>query len=97
MSRTQRLRSEILTFLSDVGEANTTAILDHIADRTWVCRFANHTKIRHQIMFLHPFDQFYRAIDGIAFLIAGNQQADRAVDLIESMFVIFKFMSNLFK
>jgi len=29
MSRTQRLRSEILTFLEQVGEANTTTILDH--------------------------------------------------------------------
>ena len=33
MSRTQRLRGEILTFLSEVGEANTTAILDHVNRR----------------------------------------------------------------
>ena len=30
MSRTQRLRGEILSFLSAVGEANTTTILDHV-------------------------------------------------------------------
>ena len=33
MSRTRRLRGEILTFLSEVGEANTTAILDHVNRR----------------------------------------------------------------
>ncbi len=33
MSRTQRLRTEILSFLSEVGEANTTAILDHVNRR----------------------------------------------------------------
>ena len=33
MSRTRRLRGEILTFLSEVGEANTTAILDHVLAR----------------------------------------------------------------
>ena len=33
MSRTQRLRGEILSFLTEVGEANTTAILDHVNRR----------------------------------------------------------------
>ncbi|HJM55306.1 MAG TPA: DUF3860 domain-containing protein [Poseidonia sp.] len=33
MSRTKRLRSEIQTFLSEVGEANTTDILDHVNQR----------------------------------------------------------------
>ena len=33
MSRTNRLRSEITTYLSQVGEANTTAILDHVNRR----------------------------------------------------------------
>ena len=33
MSRTTRLRSEITTYLSQVGEANTTAILDHVNRR----------------------------------------------------------------
>lgn len=33
MSRTQRLRSEISTYLEEVGEANTTAILDHVNQR----------------------------------------------------------------
>ena len=33
MSRTQRLRTEILSFLTEVGEANTTAILDHVNRR----------------------------------------------------------------
>ena len=33
MSRTQRLRGEILSFLSEVGEANTTTILDHVNRR----------------------------------------------------------------
>ena len=30
MSRTQRLRQEISTYLTNVGEANTTDILDHV-------------------------------------------------------------------
>ena len=29
MSRTQRLRSEIQSYLGEVGEANTTTILEH--------------------------------------------------------------------
>ena len=33
MSRTQRLRQEISTYLSSVGEANTTDILDHVNQR----------------------------------------------------------------
>ncbi len=33
MSRTKRLRTEIQTFLNDVGEANTTDILDHVNQR----------------------------------------------------------------
>jgi hypothetical protein len=33
MSRTQRLRTEIQSYLSEVGEANTTAILDHVNTR----------------------------------------------------------------
>ena len=33
MSRTQRLRGEILSFLTEVGEANPTAILDHVNRR----------------------------------------------------------------
>jgi len=33
MSRSKRLREEITQYLSDVGEANTTAILDHINQR----------------------------------------------------------------
>ena len=33
MSRTQRLRTEISSFLSEVGEANTTTILDHVNQR----------------------------------------------------------------
>ena len=33
MSRTQRLRQEISTYLTSVGEANTTDILDHVNQR----------------------------------------------------------------
>ena len=33
MSRTMRLRTEIATYLGNVGEANTTAILDHVNQR----------------------------------------------------------------
>ena len=33
MSKTRRLRSEISEYLEHVGEANTTAILDHINKR----------------------------------------------------------------
>lgn len=33
MSKTRRLRSEISDYLDNVGEANTTAILDHINKR----------------------------------------------------------------
>lgn len=33
MSKTGRLRSEISEYLENVGEANTTAILDHINKR----------------------------------------------------------------
>ena len=33
MSKTRRLRSEISEYLENVGEANTTAILDHINKR----------------------------------------------------------------
>ncbi|MGB1588543.1 MAG: DUF3860 domain-containing protein [Poseidonia sp.] len=33
MSRTQRLRTEISSFLAEVGEANTTTILDHVNQR----------------------------------------------------------------
>ena len=33
MSKTRRLRSEISEYLDDVGEANNTAILDHINKR----------------------------------------------------------------
>jgi len=33
MSRTQRLRTEIQSYLREVGEANTTAILDHVNTR----------------------------------------------------------------
>ena len=33
MGRTQRLRQEISTYLTSVGEANTTDILDHVNQR----------------------------------------------------------------
>lgn len=33
MGRTQRLRQEISMYLSSVGEANTTDILDHVNQR----------------------------------------------------------------
>ena len=33
MSRTLRLRTEIATYLANVGEANTTDILDHVNQR----------------------------------------------------------------
>ena len=33
MSRTQRLRTEIPSFLTEVGAANTTTILDHVNQR----------------------------------------------------------------
>ncbi len=33
MSRTRRLRTEIVDFLSSVGEANTTTILEHVNKR----------------------------------------------------------------
>ena len=33
MSRTKRIRAEISNYLSEVGEANTSAILDHINSR----------------------------------------------------------------
>ena len=33
MGKTQRLRQEISTYLSTVGEANTSAILDHVNKR----------------------------------------------------------------
>jgi|TARA_B110000914_G_scaffold4911_1_gene4164 hypothetical protein len=33
MGKTQRLRQEISTYLSNVGEANTSAILDHVNKR----------------------------------------------------------------
>jgi hypothetical protein len=33
MSRTMRLRTEIATYLGNVGEANTTDILDHVNQR----------------------------------------------------------------
>ncbi len=33
MSKTRRLRTEISQYLDNVGEANTTAILDHINKR----------------------------------------------------------------
>ena len=33
MSRTKRLRTEIQSFLTNVGEANTTDILDHVNQR----------------------------------------------------------------
>ena len=33
MSRTMRLRTEMATYLGNVGEANTTDILDHVNQR----------------------------------------------------------------
>jgi len=33
MGKTQRLRQEISTYLTTVGEANTSAILDHVNKR----------------------------------------------------------------
>ena len=33
MSRTRRLRTEIAEFLTNVGEANTTTILEHVNSR----------------------------------------------------------------
>lgn len=33
MGRTQRLRQEISTYLTSVGEANTTDILEHVNNR----------------------------------------------------------------
>ena len=33
MSRTQRLRTEIQSYLGEVGEANTTTILEHVNRR----------------------------------------------------------------
>ena len=55
--------------------------LDGLAEPLGVGRLAHQAMIEALALLRHPFEHLARAVDGGAFLIAGDEEADRAVDL----------------
>ena len=58
------------------GHRPPAADLDHIAQRFGIGRFADQAGIQDLALFGQPFEHPDRAVDGLAFLVAGDQQAD---------------------
>jgi len=60
-------------------QAAAAADLDHVAELHRAGRFAHETEIRDLLVLDHPVQHAHGAVDRVGFLIAGDQQADRAV------------------
>src|SRR6185295_6406739 len=69
--------------------------LDRFAEAFRIGWLANQAMIWPLVsLLLHPLQHFARAIDGNTFLVAGNEQADRAVDLSSPRLGIIRCGSN---
>src|SRR3546814_3320301 len=55
------------------------ADLHGIAQPVFACRFANQAEVGNMAARLHPFEQLHRAECGRAFLVAGDNETERAV------------------
>src|SRR5271155_2682452 len=58
--------------------AAAPADLDHVAQRLRAGRLADETGVDRLTAILEPTEHLARAIDGLAFLVPGDQQADRS-------------------
>ena len=71
-----------MTLSTDNGEfacqGAAPAIFNDLTHCGWVCRLTHKTEIRHYLLLLHPFDHFHGAMNGISFLITGDNEAQRA-------------------
>ena len=63
-------------------EAATPADLDHIAKGLGIGRLADQTRIKRHALGRNPLQQFLGAVDRRAFLVAGDQKRDRAIETI---------------
>ena len=61
-------------------ERATPADLDHIAKRIAARRLADDAMIEALALLIGPTQELFRAIDGRAFLVAGDEKADRALE-----------------
>ena len=62
-------------------QAAAPADLDRLAQPLGVGRLADQAMVEPLALLLHPAEHLARAVDGGPFLIAGDEQADRAVEL----------------
>jgi len=60
------------------GKTAAAANFNGVAKHGPACRFPNDAKIRNFLLFRHPFQHAGGAVDGLAFLIAGDEQRDMA-------------------
>ena len=63
------------------GQAAAPADLDHVAQRFRVGRLADQAHVEPFVVSVEPFQHFLGAVDGVAFLVARNEQADRAAEV----------------
>ena len=64
----------------DLGvQAAAAADLHHVAEPDGAGRFADQAEVGDLAVLAHPLQHPHGAVDGDAFLVAGDQQADRAV------------------
>ena len=61
------------------GQAAAAADLDHVAEDTGRCRLADKTGVEPLAARRQPFEHFLGAVDPGGFLVACDQEADRAV------------------
>ena len=60
-------------------ERAAPADLDHVAHGVGIGRFAEDAMVEALAARLGPVEQLHRAVDGRAFLVAGDQEGDRAL------------------
>jgi hypothetical protein len=62
------------------GHGAAPADLDHVAELFGIGGLADDAHVGDLALLLHPAKDFVRPVDGIAFLVAGDEEADRALE-----------------
>src|SRR5262249_41927176 len=64
------------------AHAAAPADLDHVSELALAGRLADHAGIDALALLHHPVEHLLGAVDGDTFLVAGDQQADRAAEVV---------------
>ena len=81
--RLVRIGGVALPALHRDGEAQRAAAadLDRVAERVDAARLADDAMVGDVAVVRHPLQHLHRAVDGGAFLVAGDEEGDRALEL----------------